>query len=116
MRRAIAIVFVLLVSVLLNGRGQGGPKPGMPGRHSYRPERGYVPDETTAIAIAEAVWLPIYGKETLDKERPFQAVLRNDVWTITGTFHAPTKDARGGVLVAEISRADGRIIRVSHGM
>ncbi len=85
-------------------------------QHSYKPERGFVPDQATAIAIAEAVWLPIYGKGTLDKERPFKAILKGDVWTVTGTFHWVDKNEKGGTAVAEISRIDGRIIRVSHGM
>jgi hypothetical protein len=88
----------------------------MPDQHSYRPEQGYVPDATTAIAIAQAVWLPIYGKKTLDNERPFQAVLKDDIWIVKGTFHSSQKDARGGVAVAEISRIDARVLRVSHGM
>jgi hypothetical protein len=97
--------------------GQNSPAPtATPGRHTYRPEQGYVPDATTAIAIAQAVWLPIYGKKTLDNERPFQAALKDDVWTVKGTFHSSHKDARGGVAVAEISRIDARVLRVSHGM
>src|SRR2546423_10224131 len=31
-------------------------------------ENGYVPDEQTAIAIAVAVWSPIYGKEKIEGE------------------------------------------------
>jgi len=85
-------------------------------QHSYKPEKGFVPDQATAAAIAEAVWLPIYGKQTLDKERPFRATLKGDVWTVTGTVHWKNKQDKGGVAIAEISRIDGRIIRVSHGM
>lgn len=84
-------------------------------QYSYKPERGFVPDEATAVAIAEAVWLPIYGKETLVKERPFRAVLKGDIWTVTGTPHWHNKQDKGGA-IAEISRIDARIIRVSHGM
>src|SRR5215467_14369983 len=84
-------------------------------QHSYQPERGFVPDQATAVAIAEAVWLPIYGRETLNKERPFKAVLNGDVWTVTGTAHWKNKQDKGGVAIAEISRKDARIIRVSHG-
>ncbi len=27
----------------------------------YKPAQGFVPNETTAIKVAEAIWLPIYG-------------------------------------------------------
>jgi hypothetical protein len=116
MRRSVLILFLMLISMSNVKCEISQAATATPGRHSYRPEQGFVPDATTAIAIAEAVWLPIYGKATLDKERPFRAVLKGDVWTVEGTFHSPHKDARGGVAVAEISRIDARIIRVSHGM
>ena len=38
----------------------------------------YVPDEQTPIKIAEAIWLPIFGKSIYD-ERPFKAYLSGDV-------------------------------------
>ncbi len=79
--------------------------------HHFMPEDGMVPDEATAIKIAEAVWLPIYGK-TLDDERPFHATLQNGVWFVTGTL---PEGWLGGTAEAEISKIDGRILRISHG-
>ncbi len=55
-------------------------------RNSYRPKKGYVPDEQTAIAIAVAVWTPIYGKEQIESEKPYKASLKNGVWTVTGSL------------------------------
>ena len=81
-------------------------------KHSYVPRNGFVPDEKTAIRIAEAVWAPIYGEEQVAKERPFKAHLKGGIWTVEGTL--PT-GRDGGVAVAEIRKADGKIIRVSHG-
>jgi len=114
-------VRTLLIFFVLVATGQMQPqdvqtKASAQEQHSYRPEQGFVPNEATAVAIAEAVWLPIYGKQTLDKERPFRAVMKNDVWTVTGTVDWVNKQDKGGVAIAEISRVDGRIIRVSHGM
>ena len=40
------------------------------------PSGGFVPDAATAKKIAEAVWLPIYGKKVLS-EKPYQATLNN---------------------------------------
>ncbi len=116
MTKALLIFFMLALMPTSDSKCEGQATTATPGQHSYRPEQGYVPDATTAIAIAQAVWLPIYGKKTLDNERPFQAVLKDDVWTVKGTFHSHDRDARGGVAVAEISRIDARVIRVSHGM
>ena len=80
--------------------------------HSVKPAAGLVPDAGTAIAIAEAVSLPVYGKTQIDSEKPLRATLQKDVWLVTGTLHGQTK---GGVVEVEISREDGRILRLSHG-
>ncbi len=57
------------------------------GKHHYVPKDGFVPDEETAIKIAEAVWHPIYGTN-LNDEHPFRA---------------------------QLNKVDGKILRISHG-
>ena len=80
--------------------------------HTFRPAAGYVPDEATAIKIALAVWAPIYGAAKIAGEKPYHAVLHRGVWTVTGSLLPQMK---GGVALAQISKEDGRIIRISHG-
>ena len=80
-------------------------------KHNYIPPSGYVPDEKTAVSIAEAVWLPIYG-DRIYGSKPFKARLHDGVWFVEGTL---PKNWIGGVPEAEISKQDGRILRVSHG-
>jgi hypothetical protein len=82
------------------------------GKHNYKPKEGYVPDEKTAIRIAVAVWIPIYGEKEIEKEKPYQAKLDKGVWTVEGSL---PEDWLGGVAVAEIAKDDGCILRVSHG-
>lgn len=75
------------------------------------PNDGFVPDEITAVKIAEAVWLPIYG-EKIYKSKPFIAkLLENEVWIVEGTL---SKDMVGGVPYIEIQKADGKILKVFH--
>ncbi|MBI3996184.1 MAG: YbbC/YhhH family protein [Candidatus Omnitrophica bacterium] len=81
------------------------------GDHHFVPKVGFVPDEDTAIKIAEAIWAPIYG-ESLNDERPFHANLVGDIWHVEGSL---PEGMSGGVAEAEIAKADGRILRVSHG-
>ena len=81
-------------------------------RYSYRPEAGYVPDAETAIAIAVAVWTPIYGREQIESEKPYKAVLIGGMWHVSGSLPA---GYLGGVAEAEIAKDDGRILRVIHG-
>jgi hypothetical protein len=78
----------------------------------FKPKAGFVPNEKTAIAIAVAVWSPIYGEEKIQNEKPFKAVLKDGVWRVEGTLPA---GYLGGVAEAEISKEDARILRISHG-
>jgi hypothetical protein len=80
--------------------------------HNYKPAAGYVPDAATAIRIAVTVWEPIYGEKQIASEAPFRAVLIGDVWVVEGTL---PKGYKGGVAVAEISKNDATVLRISHG-
>src|SRR2546421_10835318 len=62
-----------------------------------RPE-GLVPDERTAIAIAEAVLIPIYGEAVIHDQRPYAVKLVDKQWAITGSLagnSSPTKTVAG---------------------
>ena len=102
--KAIPTVLVILVVALVGGNE--GPK------HNVVPNDGYVPTKDVAIKIAVAVWEPIYGADRIADKKPFRATLANGVWTVEGSL---PKGAKGGVPLAEISKVDGRILRVSHG-
>ena len=93
---------------------------------SFKENKSYVPNSETAIKIAEAVWLPIYGNGIYDKT-PFIAELEGDsIWHVYGTLTQP-KDyidkngdtvitlREGGVPEFFLYKSDGRIIQVSHG-
>jgi hypothetical protein len=80
---------------------------------AYVPAEGYVPTAEVAIKIAVAVWEPIYGAAKIAEEKPYKATLADGVWTVEGTL--PKRYQKGGVALAEISKKDGRILRVAHG-
>jgi hypothetical protein len=77
----------------------------------WAPPDGFVPNEATAIRIAVAVWEPIYGAAEIAAQKPYRARLEKGVWVVEGTLHSEM----GGVAIAEISKSDGRVLRVSHG-
>ena len=81
---------------------------------TYKPAKGFVPDEKTAITIAEAVLKPVYGDEQIRSEEPFHATLKGDVWTVDG-YLPPNPNIAGGVATVHISRTDGRILYMMHG-
>lgn len=80
--------------------------------YSFIPEQGFVSDETTAMTIAEAILVPIYGKDVIERQKPFVVSLSGNVWTITGSL---PKDILGGVFFIQISRQDARVITLTHG-
>ena len=81
-------------------------------KHSYTPENGFIPDEITALKVAEAILFPIYGADKINSEKPFKAEFENGVWYISGTL---PKHMKGGTAMVEISKKTGEILRVSHG-
>jgi hypothetical protein len=80
--------------------------------HNVRPPQGLVPNAETAIAIAVAVWTPIYGVKQIASERPYVATLADGKWTVTGSL---PEGWVGGTAIAVISKSDGQVLRVSHG-
>lgn len=78
----------------------------------YDPELdGFVPNEATAIKIAEAIWLPVFGDE-ISNYKPYQAQLKDGkVWVVRGKLIS----GLGGVPYIEIQKSDCKILKISHG-
>src|SRR5262249_27972909 len=50
------------------------------------PKEGVVRDSETAIRIAEAIWVPLYGAEVIEGQKPLKAELNfNVVWIVSGS-------------------------------
>lgn len=78
---------------------------------SASPHGDLIPDEKTAITVAEAIWLPIFGKRIYE-QKPFVAFLMDGkVWLVSGTL----KTEIGGVVSIKIQKSDGKILEVLHG-
>jgi hypothetical protein len=107
-----AAVLVVLSSPLLAQQKIRTRPYTAPDERTYMPPAGYVPDAATAIKIAVAVWEPIYGRKQIQGQKPFRATLRDGVWTITGSL---PPNVAGGVAEADISKRDGRVLRMIHG-
>jgi len=105
----IALIPALLLS--LTPPAFGNDAPASP--HSYIPQQGFVPDEATAIRIAEAVLFPVYGADQIKREEPFTVTLQDDIWTIEGK--TLPRDVVGGVVFLQISKTDARVVRMTHG-
>jgi hypothetical protein len=104
------LVIAMFVASLAAGYPQTQPGP------SFTPKDGFVPNAETAVKIAEAVLTPVYGEKQILAERPFQAALAGDVWTVGGTLHCATPNARcnGGTAEVLISKSSGQILHMIH--
>lgn len=71
----------------------------------------YVPNAETAIKVAEAIWLPIYG-ESIYLKKPFVAkLIKGKYWQVIGTL---SSEMEGGVPYVEIRKSDCKILKVYH--
>lgn len=82
------------------------------GSHQGLPPSGVVPDADTAARIAEAVWIPLCGEETINSQKPFVTELKNNVWIVSGSA---VSEAGEHTLFAFILKADGRILSIGCG-
>ncbi|MGA9528140.1 MAG: YbbC/YhhH family protein [Terriglobales bacterium] len=86
----------------------------------YKPKSGYVPDSQTAVKIAEAVLIPVYGEKQIKSERPFVARLKDGVWTVDGTLHCRDEkgdmatSCAGGTAEIRIAKEDARVLFMIH--
>ena len=100
--RSPTIFLALLLVPCLAGAQQLGPQ-------GYVPPRGFVPDSATAVRIAIAAWIPIYGENMITAEKPFAATLQDSVWTVTGSapsciaFTTPQPSPRSRLLIVRHS-------------
>lgn len=82
----------------------------------YIPVEGLVPTADVAVKIAECVLFEIYGKEKIEKEKPFSVNLRDGVWIIEGNI----PDIKNGDITfcgqvyMEIKKSNGEILKLLH--
>ena len=92
MKRMLAILIALILFVTVaSSYSQTG----------FIPKDGFVPDKKTAVAVAEAVLVPIYGKKQIESEKPLHASLEDGIWIVTGSL---PEGWIGGVAVVKLSK------------
>lgn len=70
----------------------------------------FVPDEATAIHIAEAVLIPIHGTQNVEAQRPFRVTSpEGEYWLVTGS---PPRGQVGGSFAVLITKKSGCIVKV----
>jgi NTF2 fold immunity protein of polymorphic toxin system component len=107
----LAIAFLLAVVGIVVAHSQ---EPQESKEVSVKPKNGFVPNAETAVKIAEAVLIPVYGEATVNQERPFKASRQGDVWRVTGTLNCGAPQCTGGTAVVRISETSGEILFMGH--
>jgi hypothetical protein len=73
-----------------------------------KPLEGFVPDENTAIKVAETVWIPVFGND-IYRHQPFKAELINGkYWKVYGTIDPD----ESGCPFALIQKSDCSVIKI----
>jgi hypothetical protein len=73
--------------------------------------REAVPTEDAASQIHGAVASAVFGKENLEKQRPFIPIRNGEFWVVYGSI--PDKRA-GGTAVTVIRASNGEVLRLMH--
>jgi len=107
MRMKMTISLLVLTAALAMGQAHAPKKP------VFTPKDGFVPNAETAVKIAEAVLIPVYGENQVLSERPFKATLEGDSWTVQGTLQC-APDCDGGTALVKISKSTGQILQMFH--
>ena len=76
------------------------------------PSRGYIPNEGTAVKIAEAIWVSIYG-DRIYNQKPYRVnLIKDSIWVVNGSVPG---GGYGENAYIEIRKKDGRILKVLMG-
>ncbi len=70
-----------------------------------------IPDEATAIKVAEAILFRVYSEQKIKTERPYRVVSDKEFWTIEGSV---PKGSAGGAFIIRIARKDGQVLHLGH--
>jgi hypothetical protein len=74
-------------------------------------DKDIVADSLSAMLIAKAAWYPLYGKEKIEKEKPFQVTEYKKYWKVEGSL---PDGHLGGTAHIVIRKSDGKVMIVWH--
>lgn len=81
--------------------------------NGYIPKNGILSTDTIAVKVAEIILFNIYGENQIKDQRPYNVVLKENVWIIEGDTN--TKDNFfGGTFYIELSKETGAILKIIH--
>ncbi len=67
-------------------------------------------DTNTVISVIEPILFSLYGKEQIEKQRPYEIYYIDNYWIVSGTINT-----LGGVFLVFVNSYNGEFIKISHG-
>ena len=83
-----------------------------PGHNVVDNKELIVKESNTAIKISEAILFDIYGKENIERQKPYEKYLIKNYWVISGTL---PKGCKGGTFLIIIDGKNAQILKITHG-
>jgi hypothetical protein len=83
-----------------------------PGHNVVDNKELIVKGSKTAIKIAEAILFDIYGKENIERQKPYEEYLIKNYWVISGTL---PKRSKGGTFLIIINAKNAQVLKITHG-
>ncbi len=71
-----------------------------------------IPDAQTALDVALILAKKVYGKEQIEREKPYQVIKRGKYWTVGGSL---PKYSVGGVFIVTLKAENGKVVEFYHG-
>ena len=69
-------------------------------------------DSVAAVEAAEKILFKTYGKENIEKQKPYQIYLINNYWILFGSL---PEDSLGGTFLIILDKRDSRVLKMEHG-
>lgn len=71
-----------------------------------------IKDNLTATNVAESILFEIYGKNNIERQKPYEIYLIEKYWVISGTL---PKGYKGGTFLIIIDATNSKILKITHG-
>ncbi len=74
------------------------------------PQINYVPNEQTAVRVAEVIWTELWGEKFVNGCKPFSADSSKGVWHVHGKI--PSPGSLGGTIHMKLQICDCKILEI----
>ncbi|MDR7210107.1 NTF2 fold immunity protein [Flavobacterium piscis] len=70
-----------------------------------------IKDSISAVKIAETILFDIYGKQNIEKQKPYETYFLDQYWIVSGTL---PEGYKGGTFLIIIDARNSKILKITH--